>query len=138
MNKCLSLKIRTKKGNKYTYCVLKHLESTLKCEICTNCNNREYKKTKAIKKVSKKRICVSKNTYEQVFNRDKGVCRLCGNNNIQLHHIFYRSERKDLIDESTNCIMLCTNCHLEVHKHKKQYQDKLKEIIYDKNTRNDI
>src|SRR5574344_314884 len=127
MNKCTHLKVRTKKGNKYTYCTLKRLESTLKCEICTNCNDKEYKKVKPIKKVSKKRIFVSKETYEKVFDRDNGRCRLCGDNNISLHHIEYRSERKDLIDEPTNCIMLCIKCHLMVHNNKKEWQEKLKE-----------
>lgn len=129
MIKCTHLKLRTLKGNKYTYCTLKRLESTLKCEICLYCNDKEYKKVKTIKKVSKKRIFVSEKTYEQVFDRDKGICRLCGNNNIQLHHIIYRSERKHLIDEPNNCIMLCLSCHELVHSNKKEYQDRLKELI---------
>lgn len=78
----------------------------------------------------KKREIVSKETYEEVNERDKGRCRLCGLfNNLQLHHIQYRSERKDLINEPSNCIMLCINCHHLVHSNKHKWQEKLKNII---------
>lgn len=98
---------------------------------CKNCEFKEYKKVeyKTIKRVSKKRITVSKETYEIVYNESKGRCALCNNiDNLQLHHILYRSERKDLIDEPSNCVMLChqdfskNKCHGVVHKNKKKYK----------------
>lgn len=76
-----------------------------------------------------KRIMVTDKTYEKVYERDNGRCRLCGSSNIQLHHIVYRSESKELINELTNCIMLCTKCHQLVHSNKHKWQPKLKEII---------
>jgi 5-methylcytosine-specific restriction endonuclease McrA len=83
-----------------------------------------------LNKVSKKRIFVSKNTYEEVFNRDKGQCALCSSNfSLQYHHILYRSERKDLIDKPSNGIILCLNCHNLVHSNKKKYQPLLLEIV---------
>ena len=76
-----------------------------------------------LKPVGKNRKTVSKETYNLVFERDHGRCRICGRNSgIQLHHILYRSERKDLIDEPSNCIMLCYQCHALVHSNKHKYQ----------------
>lgn len=109
----------------------KHIDSLLMCE---NCLERNVVRNKGIKKVSKKRICVIDKTYREVFDRDKHCCRLCGTSlNLQLHHIQYRSEAKDLINEPKNCIMLCVNCHQLVHSNKHYWQAKLKEI-----TENDI
>lgn len=76
-----------------------------------------------------KKLTVTKKTYNYVIERDKYCCRLCGNTNwIQLHHILYRSQRKDLINDVNNCIMLCDNCHRLVHNNKKKWQPILIEM----------
>lgn len=81
-------------------------------------------------KKKKKRILVTSDTYNKVYERDKGRCQLCGTyNNLQLHHIVYRSENRKLINEPSNCIMLCMNCHNLVHSNKHKWQEKLKNII---------
>jgi len=81
-------------------------------------------------KKKKKRETVTKETYNQVYERDKGRCRLCGSyNGIQLHHIIYRSESKERINDPNNCIMLCYKCHEMVHSNKHKWQKELKEII---------
>jgi 5-methylcytosine-specific restriction endonuclease McrA len=82
-----------------------------------------------LKPISKKRVCVSKKTYNEVYERDKGCCRLCNKTNIELHHVYYRSERKDLIDKPSNCIMLCFDCHKLVHSNKKKYQPLLLKLL---------
>lgn len=144
-NKCINCRIRTKKGVKYLFCVRRKVE--IERNECIGCIYREYKtsakkclKTR-IKPISKKRVFVSRKTYLLVFERSKDIfgvprCEYCGNaDNLQLHHIYYRSERKDLIDDPNNCIMLChrdfsTNkCHRLVHSNKKKYQPLLKNII---------
>lgn len=87
-----------------------------------------------INKVSKKRIFVKPEIYNQTYKRDKGQCQLCGTSlNLQLHHIIYRSENKSLINDPNNCIMLCVQCHKLVHSNKKYWQEKLQKIIL-KNT----
>lgn len=140
-NKCLHLKLRTKKGQRYFYCSRKR--AVIEITDCYGCINKEYKKVakstlktssrliakKPINKVSKKRVTVSKKTYEEVFNRCNGVCAICGTyQNLHLHHIDGRG--KDKTDNPNNCIMLCSYCHLEVvHKNNKYWRKKLKELI---------
>lgn len=128
MFKCVNFKRRSKKGIIYGYCTLRRSEVPLNASECYICDNKEYKKYKPIKKVSKKRVCVKKDTYNMVFERDNGICRLCENKTIHLHHIIYRSESKALINEPSNCIMLCERCHRLVHSNKKKYQPILLEM----------
>lgn len=122
------------------YCkyLSKSLNGKIRCKMnktsiyitkCKNCLNFEPKMNKGINKVSNKRIFVTKETYNKVYERDKGRCRLCGSSQIQLHHVVYRSEDKSLINEPSNCIMLCAKCHDLVHSNKHYWQSKLKEII---------
>lgn len=99
---------------------------------CQKCLKFEPRANKGINKVSKKRIFVKKEIYDEIFERDKGKCKLQDETckgNLELHHIIYRSEDKNLINEPTNCIMLCTKHHKEVHSNKHYWQPKLKEII---------
>lgn len=72
---------------------------------------------------------VKDSVYNEVFERDKGKCQLCGTTqNLHLHHIEGRG--KNLTNNVKNCIMLCENCHLnKVHKNQKKYRKILKEKI---------
>lgn len=85
------------------------------------------KKQKGTKKAKKKRV--SKSTYEEVLKACKGKCGLCkASDKLELHHIYFRSEAPDKIDDPLNCIMLChkdfskNRCHLKVHQKKKYWQ----------------
>lgn len=81
------------------YCkyLSKSLNGKIRCKFnktsiiiteCKNCLNFEPKANKGINKVSNKRVFVAKETYNKVYERDKGRCRLCGSSqNLQLHHI---------------------------------------------------
>lgn len=126
---CVYFKRRTKKGIFYGYCTKQRSEVPLNASECYMCANKEYKKYKPIKKVSKKRVFVSKDTYNIVYERCKGRCAICGiNQNLHLHHIDGRG--KDKTDNPNNCIILCNHCHLEVvHKNNKYWRIKLKEMI---------
>jgi 5-methylcytosine-specific restriction endonuclease McrA len=88
------------------------------------------KEQKGIK--NRKKKTVSKDTYQKVFEACKGKCGLCGAKDIlELHHIFFRSEAPDRIDDPMNCIMLChkdfskNKCHQKVHEQKKYWQPRL-------------
>lgn len=125
--RCKNLLIRKRKYKPYFYC--KELRREIILPECENCLKRNLVINRGINKVSKHRKFVSKKIYEEVYNRDGGRCRLCGSNNIQLHHIRYRSEAKDLIDVASNCIMLCERCHRLVHSNKKIWQNKLEDMV---------
>lgn len=122
---CKYFRKRQKNYQDYFYCELKKKEISYTCY--ENCKKWESRKVKPINKVSKKREFVKSSTYEQVLERDK-TCRLADGTcmgGLQLHHIQYRSERKDLINEPSNCIMLCMKHHKEVHRNKDYWQEKL-------------
>ena len=129
------------------YCkhLSKSLNGNLRCKLsktityidnCKKCLKFEPRVNKPIKKASNKRITVTEETYNKVMQRDKYKCRLAHvtyngincNGGLELHHIRYRSEAKDLINEPTNCIMLCTKHHQEVHSNKHKWQPILKEM----------
>ena len=131
------------------YCkyLSKSLKGKIKCRYykryisllseCKNCSDFEIKRNKPIKKVSNKRITVTEETYNKVMQRDNYKCRLAHvtyngvscNGGLELHHIRYRSEAKDLINEPTNCIILCNRHHRLVHSNKHYWQPILKEMI---------
>lgn len=99
---------------------------------CQNCSDFILMRNRPIKKKSNKRITVTKETYNKVMQRDNYKCRLLDctcYGKLELHHIKYRSEAKDLINEPTNCIILCTKHHKEVHSNKHKWQPILKEMI---------
>ena len=104
----------------------KHINLLLNCK---NCSDFIVARNKGINKVSEKRIFVTDETYKKVYERDKGICQLCGTSqNLQLHHILGRG--KTLTNDINNCIMLCQNCHLNVvHKNQKKYRP----ILLEKN-----
>jgi 2-polyprenyl-3-methyl-5-hydroxy-6-metoxy-1,4-benzoquinol methylase len=110
----------------------KYKQGIISLDVCKNCLDFIFAKNKPIKKISKKRITVSKETYNKVLKRDKEKCRLLDGTcqgGLELHHIIYRSENKKLIDEADNCIMLCTKHHKQVHSNKHYWQPILKNII---------
>ena len=102
---------------------------------CKTCSDFEIKRNKPIKKVSNKRITVTQDTYNKVMQRDNGRCVMLNyecKGKIELHHVRYRSERKDLINEPNNCVCLCTFHHKLVHSNKKKYQPILLKILENK------
>ncbi len=134
MSKCVNLRLRTKKGIKYQYCIKKRLEVDF--DTCKACLDKEYKKSTPIKKVRKNKERVSPETYNKVFTRDKGECSICGNQQtLQLHHIFGRGKGKT--DNPDNCIMLCAHCHLDVvHKNMKKWMPILDDLVKARNILN--
>lgn len=138
-NKCMYLRFRKKQGKTYCYCTKKR--AIIELSSCYGCLNKEYKKVAKmvkrtrIKPVSKKRAVVSKETYNIVFDRCGGKCAICGTTQcLEYHHVYYRSERPDLIDDPDNGIMLCgefaNNCHKgKAHKNKKHWQPILLNMV---------
>jgi len=125
---CTYLRKRTKRSKIVFYCKInsEYINPFVECQTCLK---RNLKRNKPIRKVSKKRIFTTKETYDKVFARDKGRCRLCGTTQtLQLHHIDGRG--KDLTNNIDNCIMLCNHCHHDVvHKNLNKYRPILKKIL---------
>ena len=124
MNKyCMYLYPRKKQNTLYFYC--KDKRRVILLNECKSCLKRKIKKNKGINKRSINKITVSKETYNKVMERDNYTCRLLDDTCegwLELHHIIYRSENKNLIDEPSNCIMLCTKHHKQVHSNKHYWQ----------------
>lgn len=134
MNKCKHLTIRSKNYEKYFYCRLNKKIINYTTE-CIKCVKNEPRKNKGINKVSKKKITVTQDTYNKVMQRDNCKCVMLNyecKGKIELHHVRYRSERKDLINEPNNCVCLCTFHHKLVHSNKKKYQPILLKILENK------
>ena len=131
---CKNLLKRQRKYKPYFYCKALRNEIILPCD--KNCSELNLVRNKPIKKVSNNRVTVKNEIYQQVYERDKGKCRLQNGTcqgGLELHHIVYRSEDKKLINEPTNCIMLCTAHHKLVHSNKHYWQPILKKIIEKEN-----
>lgn len=127
MNKCVFLRLRSKKGTKYLYCIKRR--SAVEFEACRQCDEKVFKRPTPIKIARKTKETVSKETYNKVFARDKGQCALCGKQqDLHLHHVNGRGKGKT--DNPDNCIMLCANCHLNVvHANNKKWRPILNEML---------
>ena len=84
---CKDLLKRQRQTKIVLYC-RKHKRYITCLSFCETCSDFEIKRNKPIKKVSNKRITVTKETYNKVMQRDNYKCRLCGTSlNLHLHHI---------------------------------------------------
>lgn len=56
----------------------------------------------------------------QRYRQRGGCCEVCGQKyprkRLEMHHIAPISERPDLVDKSTNLLMVCRACHMQLHK----------------------
>lgn len=71
---------------------------------------------------------ISKENREYIKNLFKGKCGLCGKAGIHIHHIIYKSEDRNKIDDPENLILLCIECHQKVHENKKYWQPRLRKL----------
>ena len=66
-----------------------------------------------------------KNYKVEIFHRDCGMCRVCGDFATEIHHI--TSDGGDTLD---NCISLCEMCKIQASKNHKGFKsDQLLKII---------
>ena len=69
-------------------------------------------------------------TYLKVmgFTTDcKIPCEVCSKTAVDIHHIEARSKHKELINDISNLMALCRDCHIK-YGDKKQYKEYLKNI----------
>ena len=73
-----------------------------------------------------------KNLVKQVYEREKGHCLVCGKYldfGYKPHHVKQASSKTD---ELNNMVLLCNECHYQVHhgevkKYRKLIKDRMKE-----------
>lgn len=76
------------------------------------------------------RSSTDKEIYKKTLNLFNGLCAICGNNQVAMHHIRYGAcGRKTYMG---NVIPLCEYHHRLVHSNKKKYQPMLIQIINEK------
>ena len=119
MNSCINLRVRSKKGVKYFFCVRRKAE--IERKECFSCKCREFKKVakmdvktrlRPIAKNQSKRTkatSISKKVKEEVFVRDKGKCIFCGNPGLPECHYIKRSQNGLGIPK--NIFTGCRECH---------------------------
>jgi 5-methylcytosine-specific restriction endonuclease McrA len=55
---------------------------------------------------------------KEILKRDKYRCQKCGRYGYHVHHIKPVSKHPDLVDDPTNLITYCKDCHLKTGLHK--------------------
>lgn len=111
MNNCIHLK--NKKGKPFCKLLNKEIEFS----NCSGCDNKEYKQQKSYK--PKKVYEIKQRTYKQakaekerysILTDDLEHCIICGKTPVNLHEIFFGSNRHNSIKHGT-VIPLCTAQH---------------------------
>lgn len=91
---------------------------------------REERKRQAVKATKSSKL--SPSFREEILSRDGYKCRICQEqsvNKLHLHHIKYRSEAPHLVEQASNVITLCRECHRTVHGDKTRWQPILMNIV---------
>lgn len=70
-----------------------------------------------------------KETYKKTLELFNNCCAICGNNQVQLHHVRYGGLYGGRKTYMGNIIPLCKKHHDMVHKNKKKYMPILIDIV---------
>lgn len=96
--------------------------------FCSRDHYVEYSKRSQNKKNKKTVDPLWETIRQEVILLDGGRCRVCGTRyNLHVHHIVYRSERKD--DNVGNLVTLCQAHHDLVHSDKEYYQPECQRLV---------
>lgn len=110
---CKHLTLRSKKGKKYYYCRLMKEEITL-LNCCQECDSKEYKVYKVLKKRTYKQVKKEKVRFSIIYN-DLNKCCNCGSTiGIELNEIYEGAYRRRSIEHGAVAPM-CHNCHKKFH-----------------------
>lgn len=122
-NKCLHLKLRTKKGKRYFYCSRKR--AIIELSSCYGCINKEYKKVakntlkitnKTYSTLKAKTPLKKKNHYNQekkrysILTNDLKHCIECGQTEVNIHEVYFGRNRQSSI-KCGFCVPLCQSEH---------------------------
>lgn len=110
-NKCINLRVRSKKGIKYGYCTKFKKEVSIFCK----CKSIEYKQYKTIINRTTKQSKLEKSRTTSLFTENLNVCYLCGRKKEHLHEVFFGRNRTNSIKYGL-FIPVCEKCHRRCHK----------------------
>lgn len=111
--KCKDFRIRTKKYERYFFCKNKNKQITLL--ECENCSEFDFKRNKAIKRQSKKKVKLENSRFSIITN-DLKHCYICTERGLKdvpkedLHEVYGGSNRKRSIENGL-VVPLCRKCH---------------------------
>lgn len=71
--------------------------------------------------MSKPISAAEKREYRSAKKRDSGRCVLCGNPQVEMHHIIFRSHGG--INDRRNLVALCKKHHDMAHNDEKKYKE---------------
>lgn len=136
-NKCINLKIKRKKYNKYLFC--KKLNKTIDLNECKTCIYKEYKKSVSnglknpLKQVSKKRAKLERNRFS-LFTDNLDKCYFCDRPRDDLHELLRGRNRNNSMKYGL-VLPLCREHHEIMHSHinlvrfyQKEAQRKFQEV----------
>ena len=109
-NKCINLRVRSKKEIKYGYCVKFKKEVSIFCK----CKNIEYKQYKSITNRTTKQSKLDKSRTESLFTDNLNICYLCRLKKDHIHEVFYGRNRANSIKYGL-FIPVCEKCHRKCH-----------------------
>ena len=141
-------------GREKKYCIIcgKELTGTQQKFCSTNCKAKDnYRRHKS--NTSLKQFIRSVERKLELITYKGGKCEICGYNKnlsaLNFHHIdsseksfsidgrlLANKKKEDLIDEANKCMLLCANCHQEIH-HENLDIELVKQLLNEhKNKRN--
>lgn len=110
-NKCINLRVRSKKGLKYGYCLKLKKEVPIFCK----CKNIEYKQFKSLNNRTTRQSKLENSRTVSLFTDNLNVCYLCGYKKEHLHEVFFGRNRVNSIKYGL-FIPVCEKCHRKCHK----------------------
>lgn len=129
--KCVYLKVRSEKYEKYIYCSKRKEKITYK--DCMNCSGKEYKQIKKIKMQSKKQRKLEAKR-SSIITDNLCVCHICGQKRKDdLHEVFGGCNRKKSMQWGL-VIPICRLCHGEwdTNEETRQKYQQEAQLIFEK------
>ena len=129
---CMYLKIRSRKYKKYIYC--KQKDKEINFYDCKSCKDKDFKKTKELKKKSNKLKNLEAKRFSIITNNLK-ICYVCQKRKKDdLNEVFEGSNRQMSMKYGL-VIPVCRTCHTEYDLNKElrqKYQREAQKIFEEK------
>ena len=129
---CMYLKIRSRKYQKYIYC--KQKDKEINFYDCKSCKDKDFKKTKELKKKSNKLKNLEAKRFSIITNNLK-ICYVCQKRKKDdLNEVFEGSNRQ-MSMKYRLVIPVCRTCHTEYDLNKElrqKYQREAQKIFEEK------